>query len=1831
MFNRPLNAVLTRLAIVAAVLATLMLLAPAASAQAINPMEVTYAENDTVPIGTYIAVDPEGEDIEWSVSDEKNFAIDAGGLLTFKKSPDFETKSSYSVGVMANKAPLLTVTITITNVEEGATVTMDQPQPQVGQMVTATLKDKDGGETSMMWQWSKSSDMATWEDIDGATVISYTPKSADVGSYLRATVSYIDAAKPADDTSTADVDESETRDVEAGVSEESVEGSPNANASPMFAPDVDPDPDDGDDTATIFRIMVDENTTGEIGDAVVASDADNDVLLYSIVEDPPLAAEVAARFAINKRSGQISVTDETVLNAATDEDITGGNNDADYDVTVTVTDPSGATGTVTVNIVVGNVDEAPTGLGSDDDSTKLTIGEDSEDVDTTPDSPLAAPDTENLNYTAADPENVTLVWSVSGADGALFSADGGTLTFTPPATAAAPDHETKGEYKITIEVKGGADSTAVSKLDVTIEVTNVDEGGTVTLSARQPQVGNPVMASLKDPDGGETGVMWQWSRQVSGTPADPNADCPDAADGGGWTDITGAESASYTPKTTDATYCLQATAMYMDDAEAAVGDRNPARGATDRAVEVKPTANDAPKFTDDEKPDGADPVEIEVPENTTGMIGDPFSANEANDDALMYTLGGDDGGSFSITRDDGGQISVGSGTKLDYETKTMYSLTVTATDPSGASDTVDVTIMLKGVDEDPVAPMGATNPDKVTYAENDTDPIGTYIAVDPEGEDIEWSVSDDKNFAIDADGVLTFTSPPDFEDPPPSTVGVIANEAAEPLVTVTITFTNMEEGATVTMDQPQPQAGQPVMASVDDKDMGETDQMWQWSKSSDMSDWEDIDGATQQSHTPKSADVGSYLRATVSYIDAAKPADDTSTADVDESETRDVEAGVSEEPVEGSPDANAPPKFAPDVDPTPDDGDDTATIFRIMVDENTTGEIGGAVVASDADNDVLLYSIVEDPPLTEGVAARFAINKRSGQISVTDETVLNAATDEDITGGNNDADYDVTVTVTDPSGATGTVTVNIVVGNVDEAPTGLGSDDDSTKLTIGEDSEDVDTTPDSPLAAPDTENLNYTAADPENVTLVWSVSGADGALFSADGGTLTFTPPATAAAPDHETKGEYKITIEVKGGADSTAVSKLDVTIEVTNVDEGGTVTLSARQPQVGNPVMASLKDPDGGETGVMWQWSRQVSGTPADPNADCPDAADGGGWTDITGAESASYTPKTTDATYCLQATAMYMDDAEAAVGDRNPARGATERAAEVKPAANDAPKFTDDEKPDGADPVEIEVPENTTGMIGDPFSANEANDDVLMYTLGGDDGGSFSITRDDGQISVGSGTKLDYETKTMYSLTVTATDPSGATDTVDVTVTLMDVDEPPVLAMTPPAPAENVAPAFADDTAEFMVYENMDAGTAVGTVTADDEGDVLTYSDDSGYFDVDDSGNITTAMMLDHEAMASHTVTVTATDDEDASDSIMVTITVTDMYPDCTVMDNDGLTNDCEALLDSMGALGGTLDWDASTDVSGWEGVTVSGDPMRVTSLNLRAEGTGGMIPAALGRLEMLTYLNLRNNDLTGEIPGSLNNLGNLTYLGLNNNMLSGDIPALGGLTMLEELYLSGNDLTGGVPEWLNGMTNLRELWLWGNDLGGEIPDLSGMSSLVRIKLQVTGLTDGVKLTFNANLMYLNIGDNPGLGGGIPDLSGLPALVSLSIHNSGLTGTIHDSVGMLTDMRRLNLRDNMLDGVIPDLSGLDDMTHLRLHNNMLSGMIPATLGDLDSLGYLWLHGNMLSGQIPMELGGLADTLMVINLMGNSFADDACLPAALGDVGTNDSGLPTCSTGDGS
>ena len=116
-----------------------------------------YAENGTGVVGTYTASDPEGDTIAWTVegTDAADFSIGSGGELTFNSSPDYETKSSYSITVKAaagGRNASMAVTVTITDVDE-ATV----PGQITGLTATAPAHDtvslnweapSDGGEVT---------------------------------------------------------------------------------------------------------------------------------------------------------------------------------------------------------------------------------------------------------------------------------------------------------------------------------------------------------------------------------------------------------------------------------------------------------------------------------------------------------------------------------------------------------------------------------------------------------------------------------------------------------------------------------------------------------------------------------------------------------------------------------------------------------------------------------------------------------------------------------------------------------------------------------------------------------------------------------------------------------------------------------------------------------------------------------------------------------------------------------------------------------------------------------------------------------------------------------------------------------------------------------------------------------------------------------------------------------------------------------------------------------------------------------------------------------------------------------------------------------------------------------------------------------------------------------------------------------------------------------------------------------------------------------------------------------------------------------------------------
>ena len=156
-------------------------------------------------------------------------------------------------------------------------------------------------------------------------------------------------------------------------------------------------------------------------------------------------------------------------------------------------------------------------------------------------------------YTADGPMADSATWSLEGTDKGYFTIIGGMLKFknSPnyemPRGAAMSDTNTN-EYMVTVKAEAGGE---MDEITVTVMVTNVNEDGTVTLMPMPLTVGTAVTASLTDPDNVTDGtVTWQWSKFMEMDE--------------GYTDITGATSAMYTPVAADEDYYLKATASYND-------------------------------------------------------------------------------------------------------------------------------------------------------------------------------------------------------------------------------------------------------------------------------------------------------------------------------------------------------------------------------------------------------------------------------------------------------------------------------------------------------------------------------------------------------------------------------------------------------------------------------------------------------------------------------------------------------------------------------------------------------------------------------------------------------------------------------------------------------------------------------------------------------------------------------------------------------------------------------------------------------------------------------------------------------------------------------------------------------------------------------------------------------------------------------------------------------------------------------------------------------------------------------------------------------------------
>ena len=209
--------------------------------------------------------------------------------------------------------------------------------------------------------------------------------------------------------------------------------------------------------------------------------------------------------------------------------------------------------------------------------------------------------------------------------------------------------------------------------------------------------------------------------------------------------------------------------------------------------------NEAPIFTSSPS--------FSVAENETSVGNVSASDQDSADSVIDFSLDGTHHALFTLTAD--GALSFNNAPDFENpqggasDDANTYALTVTVTSGTGdraMSTDQPLTVTVTDVNEAPIIGGKAA----VTFAENDNSDVATYTVTNPiSGTTYDWTVEGTDNAAFNiSNGVLRFTSPPDYETQFLYTVTVKAAVSGDPTLSgtldVTVNITDRNDRPTFT-------------------------------------------------------------------------------------------------------------------------------------------------------------------------------------------------------------------------------------------------------------------------------------------------------------------------------------------------------------------------------------------------------------------------------------------------------------------------------------------------------------------------------------------------------------------------------------------------------------------------------------------------------------------------------------------------------------------------------------------------------------------------------------------------------------------------------------------------------------------------------------------------------------------------------------------------------------------------------------------------------------------------------------------------------------------------
>ncbi len=1480
------------------------------------------------------------------------------GELRFKNVPDFEDPKGSSgdgniyvlvVRVRDNGSPrkedTIGVNVHVTDVNEAPVITSPPATRSVAENSTAVhtfaATDVDASDTQT---WSvESADDGGKFDIDSTTgALSF--KNAP------------DFETPTDVGSTA-----MNNTYVVTVKVEDAGGSSDTHMVTVTVTDVNETPTITSGPATITK---DENTaTTEIIATYVATDLDATTGTMSW----DLQGNDAGDFTITSTVNGTANLYFTASPNFEDADDTGTDNV--YDVTVRVRDNGSPRleDTQGVAITVEDVNETP--VISGDNSPDFA------EIEYDATSPVL---TIGTSYTATDDEEDSVTWAVSGTDAGHFSINSttGELSFS-----IRPDFENPADladsnmmgrsnnmYEIVLEAEddnaqGGKTGVKTGTFAVIVTVTNVDETPEITTTASSHTAPSfmeieydamtadlvVVAYAARDEEDGTTGITWS----LSGTDAGDFTISTDTATGMGTLTFRNRPN-----------YEIAVDGDTDNDYEITVRASDTTGTTKTREMSVVVTVTDVNERPDIDENFNAPQTYMEIEYDFTGTLPDvhTFTATDYDaGDTIGWALVGTDAayleinpttGVLTFTQDSG----FGQGPLPNFEhprdagdgSSNTYSIIVRAFDDDATDkETTDYAVVVTVTDVNEVPEFIGTPETAITLDEHDANE--NYVVMDLADYDardeevgVTWSLTgtDRRDFAISADGVVTFVNTPNYEAPEDSDgdrvydFNVVATDVQSGSirrnvsVAVEVTVEDVEEAGALTVDNLSPAAGQTVTFRLTDPDGGidTTSMTWAIQSKAPGGSWARVSGVLTPASTtfPWTVDedvTGKAIRAMVTYTDRRGSG----------------KTALSRETVEvtADPIANAPPRFRGDSSWSVEEGP-------------AGGDVGAPTHATDRDNDTLTYGI------QSGLnAALFEIDPSTGQVRLAQEldfetnpgplffyltlhdgkgvdannieiadSSIDTTRSADIFVVDVEEDGVVTLSAVEPETGTpltatledgdGGVTGEVwqwarsengrtgwtnISGATSSSYTPTVADEDfylraTVTYTDRRGGKSAEAVTDDPVPSanrrprfPSTETGER--AVPENSRASVNV-GAPVAADDPENDSLTYTLTGTDAAAFTIVTSTGQI--RVKDNLDFETKSSYSLTIEVhdrldgmgsasTTVDDTQAVMITVEN--VEEQGMVTLTTP----TGTI-QARAEVTAALEDDDGPTgvtwqwsrsPNGRTD--WVNIQGATSATYTPTLEeDRGNYIRATASYTDG-------HGPNKTAEKVSARVgdPPPVNSAPVFPSTEN------GQREVEENSAGgaTIGDPVVANDLNagdsnvNDPLVYSLTGTDADSFTIDAGAGQIRLAQNVTLDYEGKRTHRFTVQVTDGRDQNGDDDMDA----IDD--TIAVTVTVTNINEAPVVTGDAAPSF---QEDSSAAIATYTgADPERDTLTWSvSDTTNFWISQRGQLYFRTPPSFEVLPSYQVTVTATDDDEDNallGSLSVTIMVTDAEEEGTL----------------------------------------------------------------------------------------------------------------------------------------------------------------------------------------------------------------------------------------------------------------------------------------------------------------------------------------------------------